>query len=94
MPYFNFGCEDSDGPTPYSWRFGQYRRWHPDLNLLYEIKSQNGGTAWASCLAFTDEEQKNLVSRPCLESQSRQPDCIEIRDRISRTGSEPAEPCK
>ena len=69
MPYFNFNSEDSDGPTPYSWRFGKCRRWHPDLDFLYEIKGKDGQSAWTSCLMFTDEEQSRLVSRPYHQTQ-------------------------
>jgi hypothetical protein len=69
LPYLYFGSEDSDGPTPYSWRFGSYRRWHPDLSFLYEIKGVTG-RAWASCLRFTEEEMESLRDLPAPQNQT------------------------
>jgi hypothetical protein len=64
MPKLSFNPEwkDSGGPTPLSWRFGAYRRWHPTLDFLYEIR-KDGQIQWAPCLRFTPLEEKALIVR-------------------------------
>jgi hypothetical protein len=62
--FFDPELNDSGGPTPLSWRFGQHRRWHASLDFLYEIRAQDGQLQWASCLKFTAEEETNLVLHP------------------------------
>lgn len=87
MPYFDFDhpdWKDSGGPTPLSWRFGQYRRWHPDFDYLYEVRI-NGRLAMAPCLRFTEEEEKRLIVRPAHQNtenpQHRIADCGDISDK-------------
>jgi hypothetical protein len=46
---------DIGGPTPLSWRFGLYRRWHPDFDFLYEI-NVGEKVSFGACMAFTNEE--------------------------------------
>jgi hypothetical protein len=73
--------KDSEGPTPLSWRFGLYRRWHPDLDFLYEVRI-NGSLAWAPCLRFTSEEKKDLVVCLAPENTVHQKDCTKTDSRI------------
>lgn len=55
--FFNPEWKDSDNsPVPLSRRFGKCRRWHPDLDFLYEVEIQQGRRSWASCLRFSSEE--------------------------------------
>jgi len=46
---------DSEGLTPFSWRFGKYLRWHPIFDFLYEVR-RDGQLIWASCLGFSKDE--------------------------------------
>lgn len=68
--FFHPDYEDSGGPTPLSWRFGEYRRWHPTCDFLYEIR-KDGQIMWAPCLTFRDSEVK--VVRPARRSLTSPP---------------------
>jgi hypothetical protein len=62
VPYFDFNhpdWEDSGGPTPLLWRFGEYRRWHRTLDFLYEIR-KDGQLMWGPALRFTAEEAATI----------------------------------
>lgn len=85
MPYFNFDYsdgEDSGGPTPLSWRFGKYLRWHPDLDFLYEVRI-NGELVLMTCLRFTEEEEERLIVRPHHQNPENPPPRIADGDGIS-----------
>jgi hypothetical protein len=58
--FFDSELNDSGGPTPLSWRFGERRRWHPSLDFLYETR-KDGQLQWASCLKFSPQEEMNLI---------------------------------
>ena len=90
MPEFVFNpdLKDSGRPTPLSWRFGEYRRWHPTHDFLYEIR-EHGTLAWAACLRFKDDE--TVVVHPHHQNpenpQNRIAECNCTSDKLQ----EPAE---
>lgn len=70
MPYFDFDhhdWKDSGGPTPPSRCFGEYRRWHPDLSFLSELRV-NGELGGGPCQRFTPDEEKLLIVHPAHQN--------------------------
>jgi hypothetical protein len=64
----------STPPVEPSWRFGQYRKWHPDHEFLYEV-IRDGQRMFESLLYFREDQV--VACRPLPQTR---------KDHPSRTG--------
>ncbi len=58
--------KQQQGSVEHSWRFGQYRRWHPDHKFLYEV-IEDGERMWTSICRFPSGQ--SVTEGPSRQTQ-------------------------